>query len=89
MPFRPLLLVNISLIKNDKLDYFSAFMFLVLVGIGVLAGVWLWLIGLDLVRDGHPGRRAGGALVLALAATYSLALAGLVYWEAGQLLEIL
>jgi hypothetical protein len=89
MPFRPLLLLNISLIENNKVNYLSVFTFFIPVAIAVLAGVWLWVIGLDLVRGSHPAWRVGGALVLAVAALYSVALAGLVYWEVNQVLELL
>ena len=89
MPFRPLLLLNITFIKDDKIYYPGVFAFVVALGLAVLAGIWLWLIGLDLVRSRQPGRRVGGVLVLAVAATYSLAIIGLLYWEAGQLLAML
>jgi hypothetical protein len=59
MPFHPLLLLRIALIQEGKLDYFSAFALVLVVAVGALAGIWLWLIGLDLVRSRTLASRVG------------------------------
>jgi hypothetical protein len=41
MPFRPLLLLNISLIENNTVNYLRVSTFLILVAIAVLAIIWL------------------------------------------------
>lgn len=88
MPFRPLLLLRIALIQEGKVDYFSAFALVAVVAVLVLAGIWLWQIGLDLWRSSHQAKRLAGTLLLALAAAYTLTLAGLGYWAAEQLLAL-
>ncbi|MGI4741993.1 MAG: hypothetical protein ACRYG7_43060 [Janthinobacterium lividum] len=72
------LLFRIALIQNGKLDYFSLAS---LVALLVAVGVWLWQLGLDLVRSARRGPRLGGAALLAVAGAYSLLLVGLAYWE--------
>jgi hypothetical protein len=75
------LLFRIALIQNGKLDYFSLASLLALVALLVAVGIWLWQLGLDLVRSPQLRSRLGGAALLAVAGAYTLLLLGLAYWE--------
>lgn len=77
-----LLLVSISLITNNKINYFD----LVLAeALSVLFGLVLWTVGLDLWRGRGRLRKLSGAVLLLLALGYSLGWLGLNYWEYTQL----
>jgi len=77
-----LLAINISLVTNNKINYFDLVLGETLL---TLLGVGLWVLGLDLWRGRGRVRKVGGSLVLLLAAGYSVAWAGLNYWEYTQL----
>ncbi|MGI4832537.1 MAG: hypothetical protein ACRYFK_03650 [Janthinobacterium lividum] len=79
-----LLAINISLVTNNKLNYFDLILGETLI---TLFGVGLWVVGVDVWRGQTRARKVGGALVLLLAAGYSVAWAGLNYWEYTQLRE--
>lgn len=78
---RPLLLLRIAFVQEGKLDYHGLLnVVVVLVLLGLLL-VWLWQIGLDLVRSSQPRRRVRGWLLLVVAATFAGGIVGFVYWE--------
>jgi len=81
-----LLVINISLITNGKINYFDLFLFEALL---TLLGVGLWAIGLDVWRGQSRARKIGGRLVLLLAASYSVAWLGSNYWVYTQLRDYL
>jgi hypothetical protein len=85
MLVRPLLLLRIALIKENKLNYRSLFTLVLVLALLGLAAVWLWQIGLDLVRNSQLAWRIGGGFLLLAAALLMLSVAGLVYWESQQL----
>jgi hypothetical protein len=65
MFFRPFLLLRIAFVQDGKLDYHSLLNFLIVLALLGLLLVWLWQIGLDLVRSPQPMRRVGlGGLCL-------------------------
>lgn len=89
MPFRPLLLLRIAFVQNNKLDYhglFNAVVVLVLLG---LLLVWLWQIGRELTRSDQPLRNIGGWLLLLLVGTLALGTVGFVYWESRLVWQLL
>lgn len=89
MLFRPFLLLRIAFVKEGKLDYHSLFNVLIVLALVVLVLVWLWQIGLDLVRSPQPMRQVGGRLLLATVATLAVGLVGFVYWETQLVLSLL
>ena len=89
MLFRPFLLLRIAFVQEGKLDYHSLLNVLVVLALVVLVLVWLWQIGLDLVRSPQPMRRVGGWLLLATVATLAVGLVGFVYWETQMVLSLL
>ena len=87
--FRPLLLLRIAFVQEGKLDYHGLLnVGVVLMLIGLLL-VWLWQIGLDLVRSRQPRRQVGGWLLLVVAATVAAGMAGFVYWESQMVWSLL
>jgi hypothetical protein len=84
LPLRILLAINISLITNGKINYFDLLLGETLI---TLLGVGLWVVGVDVWRGQSRARKIGGALVLLLAAGYSVAWVGLNYWVYTQLRE--
>ena len=89
MLFRPFLLLRIAFVKEGKLDYHSLFNVLIVLTLLCLLLVWLWQIGLDLVRSPRPMRRAGGWLLLATVASLAVGLVGFGYWESQLVLSLL
>jgi hypothetical protein len=89
MLFRPFLLLRIAFVQEGKLDYHGVLNVLVVLVLVVLLLVWLWQIGLDLVRNAQPMRRVGGRLLLATVATLAVGLVGFVYWETQLVLSLL
>ena len=79
-----LLVINIALVTNGKINYFDLVLGEALI---TLLGVGLWVVGVDVWRGQSRARKIGGALLLMLAAGYSVAWAGLNYWEYTQLRE--
>ena len=79
-----LLVINLSLVTNSKINYGS-----VALGEGLLTlfVVGLWVIGLDVWRGHGRVRKVGGAVVLLLAAGASVAWVSINYWEYNQLRE--
>ena len=89
MLFRPFLLLRIAFVQEGKLDYHGLLnVLVVLVLLGLLL-VWLWQIGLDLVRSPQPRRRIGGWLLLATVATLGMGMVGFVYWESQMVWSLL
>jgi hypothetical protein len=87
--FRPLLLLRIAFVREGKLDYHGLLnVIIVLVLLGLLL-VWLWQIGLDLVRSSQPVRRARGWVLLVVAATFAVGMVGFVYWESQMVWSLL
>jgi hypothetical protein len=84
MPHYFLLAINLSMVANNKINYGD-----VAVGEGLLTllGVGLWVVGIDVWRGQSRARKVSGALLLLLAAGYSIAWAGINYWEYTQLRE--
>lgn len=82
LPSHVLLAINISLVTNSKINYFDLFL---CEGLLTLLGVGLWVIGVDVWQGRSRTRKVGGVLLLLLAAGYSVAWAGLNYWEYTQL----
>ncbi|RZL02358.1 MAG: hypothetical protein EOO62_22575 [Hymenobacter sp.] len=82
---RTILLVSITLIQGDKLNYLGLVELLVAT---LLLGFCLWQIGLDLVDASSRVRKVGGVLVLALATLYSLGTLWLWKWEIAELLDL-
>jgi hypothetical protein len=82
MQYPLLLAINLSLVTNNKINYGD-----VALGEGLLTllGIGLWVIGIDVWRGQSRARKIGGVLLLLLAASYSVAWAGLNYWEYNQL----
>ena len=78
------LLINVSVITNGKINYFSV---LLAEAILLVIGVGLWAVGVDVWQGRSRARKIGGALLLLLAAGYSVAWVGLNYWEYTQLRE--
>jgi hypothetical protein len=89
MLFRPFLLLRIAFVKEGKLDYHSLFNVLIVLALLGLLLVWLWQIGLDLVRSPQPRRRVGGWLLLGAVAALTVGLVGFVYWESQLVLSLL
>jgi hypothetical protein len=89
MLFRPFLLLRIAFVREGKLDYHGLLNMVVVLVLLVLLLVWLWQIGLDLVRSSQPRRRVGGWLLLAVAATFAVGLVGFVYWESQMVWSLL
>ncbi len=81
---RLLLLLHVSLVTNNKINYFGLVLAETLT---LLVGVGLWVIGVDLWRGASKARKIGGALVLVVATFYSLGWLGANYWEYLQLRE--
>ena len=79
-----LLLINVSVITNGKINYSSV---LLAEAILLVIGAGLWVVGVDVWQGPSRARKIGGALLLLLAAGYSLAWVGLNYWEYTQLRE--
>ncbi len=79
-----LLAINLSMVTNNKINYGD-----VLLGESLLTlfGIGLWVVGLDVWRGQSRARKVGGALLLLLAAGYSVVWAGINYWEYTQLRE--
>lgn len=67
--------------SRSFIDYHGLLNVVVVLALLGLLLVWLWQIGLDLVRSSQPRRRVGGWLLLAVAATLAVGLVGFVYWE--------
>lgn len=79
-----LLNINISLVTNSKINYGQ-----VAIGEGLLTliGIGLWVLGTDVWRGQSRARKIGGALLLLLAAGYTVAWAGINYWAYNYLKE--
>lgn len=77
-----LLLINVSVITNGKINYFEV---LLAEAILLIIGAGLWAAGVDVWQGQSRARKIGGGLLLLLAAGYSVAWVGLNYWEYMQL----
>ena len=84
--YSALLRINISLVTNNKINYGSLLMFVVLLLAVIAIGGHLWLTGMDLVQKPSYLRKTIGGLLLAMAALFILGPVGIGYWEMTQLL---
>ena len=76
--------INITLVTNNRINYGQLVLgesLLTLIGIG------LWVVGIDVWQGQSRARKIGGALLLLLAASYSLFWVGINYWAFSQLRE--
>ena len=87
--FRPLLLLRIAFVQEGKLDYHGLLNVVVVLMLLGLLLIWLWQIGLDLVRSRQPRRRVGGWLLLVVAATVATGMVSFVYWESQMVWSLL
>nr|GFD02543.1 hypothetical protein [Tanacetum cinerariifolium] len=62
-----LLRINISLVTNNKINYGSLFMFVVLLVLVIVIGGHIWLAGMELVQSSSYLRKTIGGLLLAVA----------------------
>ena len=85
MPIRAILLVSITLLQGDKVNYLALAELLVAT---LLLGFCLWQIGLDLVDASSRVRKASGVVILALATLYSLGVLWLWKWEVAELFDM-
>jgi hypothetical protein len=77
----PLLIFRIVLVQEGQFSYANFIKLLALLLALVLVGAGLWRVGLALYRRNNKVQKVGGALVVAIAALYSLGVVSLVYWE--------
>ena len=79
-----LLNINISLVTNNKVNYGD-----VAIGEGLLTliGIGLWVLGTDVWRVQSRARIIGGAFLVLVAASYSVAWVGINYWGYNYLKE--
>ena len=84
--YSALLRINISFVTNNKINYGSLLMFVVLLLAVIGIGGHLWLTGMDLVQKPSYLRKTIGGLLLAMAALFILGPVGIGYWEMTQLL---
>ena len=77
-----LLIINLSLVNNNKINYGAVAL---AEGLLTLFVVGLWVIGLDVWRGQSRVRKASGAALLLLAAGASVAWVSINYWEYNQL----
>lgn len=86
MLFRPVLLFNLSLVQEGKVNYVGL---VELVVATLLVGFCLWQIGFDLVDGRSRIRKVSGVVILAFATLYSLAALWLWKWEVAELFDML
>jgi hypothetical protein len=78
MPGYAVLLSGLEIIHEGKIQYIRIALYAVVV---LFIGVTLWLVGFDLLENNRKAYRLGGVFVLVIAATFSLAVVWLCYWE--------
>lgn len=86
MLFRAFLLLNVSIITNNKVNYFGLFL---VESLSLLLGIGLWVIALDVWRGQGWRRKGAGALLLLLALGYGIGWVSFNIWEFIQLRDYL
>lgn len=73
-----ILLSGLEIIREGKIQYIRIALYAVAT---LFIGVALWLVGFDLLESNRKAYRLGGVAMLVIAATFSLAVVWLGYWE--------
>jgi hypothetical protein len=84
----PVLLFRIALVQEGQFSYSGLIKLLALLAVLLLVGAGLWQVGLALFRRSNKAQKLGGALVVAIAAAYSLGVASLMYWEFLEVVDL-
>jgi hypothetical protein len=84
----PVLLFRIALVQEGQFSYSGLIKLLALLALLLLVGAGLWQVGLALFRRSNKAQKLGGALVVAIAAAYSLGVASLMYWEFLEVVDL-
>ena len=79
-----MLLSGFTLITNNKVHYGNLALAETL---AIVLGIGLWVVGLDIWRGSGSVRKVGGALLLLLAAGYTLCWLGVNYLLADMILS--
>jgi hypothetical protein len=82
------LLFKIALVQEGQFSYTSLVKLLALLLVLFVIGAGLWQVGLELFQRNNKVHKVGGALVIAIAASYSLGVASLVYWEFLEMVDL-
>jgi uncharacterized membrane protein YpjA len=88
MPLYPVLLFKIALVQEGQFSYSGLIKLLALLAVLLLVGAGLWQVGLELFRRSNKAQKLGGALVVTIAAAYSLGVASLMYWEFLEIVDL-
>jgi succinate dehydrogenase hydrophobic anchor subunit len=84
----PILLFKIALMQEGQFSYSGLIKLLALLSVLLLIGAGLWQVGLELFHRSNKAQKVGGALVVAIAAAYSLGVVSLVYWEFLEIVDL-
>jgi hypothetical protein len=84
----PVLLFKIALVQEGQFSYSGLIKLLALLAVLLLVGAGLWQVGLELFRRSNKAQKLGGALVVTIAAAYSLGVASLMYWEFLEVVDL-
>jgi hypothetical protein len=74
--------------QEGRFSYAGLIKLLAFLTVLLLIGAGLWQVGLELFRRSNKAQKVGGALVVAIAAVYSLGVATLVYWEFLEVIDL-
>jgi hypothetical protein len=82
------LLFRIVLVQEGQFSYSGLVKLLALLLMLFLIGAGLWQVGLALFRRRNKTHKVGGALVVVIAAVYSLGVASFMYWEFLEIIDL-